>query len=471
MFKQWLLVACLACVGDGLRKQLGLRADSRSDGQANLSGSAQSIEHIDNPKAGFPILLTVCGLACVVAPRPNGLAYNSSIYSMRKPGGAIPGPRVEMKYHKYQKARRVLPECGGPAVHVAISVDWEGMDLHEDNLPFFNDLREAHPEVPLTHFLNAAYFIKSGVKSIHEWSAYEAFGAADEIGLCINGLRSVVEFAGVQYRSRPNIMSGLENKPDVEGSHFQEEAASIHSVPDSPKSERALESEADLAVEFELRRHEGFDIDIRAYSVDELQAIVSKSKRILEKVGLKVGKSFRAGAWLAGPNVLEAFRREGFRVNSSAVGFDQLLDKLPPERKLAWKDAPLVAMLRDLWPGISDESQPFFLETPAGWVLEMPSTLGSIDWAAVGDIDAIVDHIGSAVEQLDAEDRFVHLAIPQETSALAGPGVIAAITEIKRKYGHRVVFDTLQTSARCARYTQLVKEQEANIKPHTAQDL
>jgi len=76
-----------------------------------------------------------------------------------------------------------------------------------------------------------------------------------------------------------------------------------------------------------LSRLLGWDVDIRAYSVDELQAIVAKSKAILAQHGLNVGKSFRVGDRLAGPNVLEAFRREGFMVNSSAIGIDEATGK------------------------------------------------------------------------------------------------------------------------------------------------
>merc|ERR1712106_268851 len=118
---------------------------------------------------------------------------------------------------------------------------------------------------------------------------------------------------------------------------------------------------------------------------------------------------FRAGAWLAGPNVLEAIRREGFLVNSSAVGFDNLAGKnigqSVSEQKEFWRDRPLSAMLRELWRGTTDETQPFLLETLGGWILEMPDTGGLADYKTEEDM---VGHIDKAVQQLDSEDRFAH---------------------------------------------------------------
>lgn len=41
-------------------------------------------------------------------------------------------------------------------VRIVISVDWEGRDLAAANRRAFAAFPRAHPDVPLTHFLNAA---------------------------------------------------------------------------------------------------------------------------------------------------------------------------------------------------------------------------------------------------------------------------------------------------------------------------
>ncbi|HBF23696.1 MAG TPA: hypothetical protein DDW23_07775, partial [Planctomycetes bacterium] len=170
-----------------------------------------------------------------------------------------------------------------PLVHIAVSVDWEGRDIAEENLQAFADFRAAHPEVPLTHFLNAAYFTKPDADGGEVTEKIQrALDPIDELGLHIHPWKSLVEASGITFRAEPTIWG---------------------------KGRRSQPSGDDI----------GHDISVEAYETDEFQAIVKKSKDILAKHGFKLGKSFRAGAWLAGPRVREAIRREGFTVDSSAT--------------------------------------------------------------------------------------------------------------------------------------------------------
>jgi len=328
-------------------------------------------------------------------------------------------------------------------------------------LPFFKEFREAHPEVPLTHFMSAAYFTKSELQPLQEWSPHQVLSPIDEVGLLISGLKSLVEAAGVQFRSEPNTLQTPEEVFE-EGNELAE-LAGMNSAYQEEDPEEEWER---IRKQNYLSEVLGWDVDIRAYSVDELQAIVAKSKAILKKQGIKVGKSFRVGDRLGGPNVLEAFRREGFVFNSSAVGLDEATWPLSVAEKAFWRDAPLPGMLRDIWPGTTKETQPHYVETPAGMILEMPDTGGSAGHSTgFAGVEDVVDHIDSAVQQLDSEDRFVNIGFHQETAATYGPVVLAAITEIKRKHGNRVVFETLRKSARRAGSTQRMLELRAGVRP------
>lgn len=441
-----------------------------------------------NPGAGF-------------APSSSGLAPSSSTDAKagsvsnswipgntqtpfrKNPIGSQARSRVVMMDLNHVDVEEGLTQAGPPTVRAVVSVDWEGWHLHEENLRAFEAFREAHPEVPLTHFLNAAYFTKSRTSGLQSkisgrleaidkmWNPHRALSPIDERGLHLNGWKSLVESSGVQYQAEPHVLrtgTEVERSDEIEKELRKrvESHADWNSVSSRMKgmffpkndSQKSQHSQAKHELEAYVNRDDGLDTDIRTYSVDELQAIVANSKAILESQGIKVGTSFRAGAWLAGPNVLEASRREGFIVNSSAVGFDELLGQLAGSPKSSRRAAviegrPLSPKLRELWPDITQESQPFLLQTPAGWILEMPDTGGMADYTTVDDM---VAHIGKAVQQLDTdtEDRFVHIGFHQETAALYAPSIIEAITEIKRNHGHRVVFETLDASARRAATAQ-----------------
>jgi hypothetical protein len=288
-------------------------------------------------------------------------------------------------------------------VRVAISVDWEGREISPVNLQAFANLRAAHPEVPLTHFLNAAYFTKpdADAETITKLMR-QAVKPMDEIGLHIHPWQSLVEAAGVSFRSKPTIW-GNGRRMRIG------------------------------------KRDSGHEISVEAYETDEFQAIVGKSKEILAANGFALGTSFRAGAWLAGPHVREAIRREGFLVDSSATD-------------TKWHDEldayELPRMMREVWPNVTSRTQPFVIKTPAGDLLEMPDTGALADYVTA---EEMADHVSTAVAELGGtKDRFVHIGFHQETAARYAYRVINAIRLITAKHGDRVVFETLKESAQHA---------------------
>ena len=291
-----------------------------------------------------------------------------------------------------------------PRVRVAISVDWEGREISAVNLQAFANLRNAHPQVPLTHFLNAAYFTKPEANAAKITAQMlEVVLPKDEIGLHIHPWQSLVEAAGVTFRREPTIWgNGRRMRVGM--------------------------------------RDSGHEISVEAYEPNEFQAIVRKSKEILTANGFALGTSFRAGAWLAGPHVREAIRREGFLVDSSATD-TKWHDELD--------DYELPRMMREIWPNVTSRTQPFVIKTPAGNLLEMPDTGALADYVTAEEMAA---HVSDAVAELsDTGDRFVHIGFHQETAARYVYRVITAIRMMAAKHGDRVIFETLQQSAQHAR--------------------
>ncbi len=304
--------------------------------------------------------------------------------------------------------REVLLAASRPAVRVAVSVDWEGRDLEEANLRAIERLREALPGVPLTHFLNAAYLTKPQAQA-EEVAAKirRALRPGDETGLHVHAWRSLVERSGVAYRRSPTFW----NQP--------------------PRR-----------VSTSLGPDEGHDVMLGAYSPMELRAIVGTSRRLLEEAAFPLSRSFRAGGWLAGPAVLEAIRAEGFHVDSSATD-------------CAWHEelsgSPLRDRMRELWPGVTEERQPFTIETSAGEVLEMPDTCALADYVTA---EEMVAHVDRAVRRFRADPRrdvFVHVGFHLETADRYAERVTAAIQQLRAEHGARVVFETLEASAARAR--------------------
>src|SRR5207248_2794802 len=99
-------------------------------------------------------------------------------------------------------------------------------------------------------------------------------------------------------------------------------------------------------------------------------------------------KSYRGGGWVMPPHLLEAIRAEGFEIDSSATD----------SKWLGWLEHAgysIPARLREVWAGITPETQPFFIDTPAGKVLEMPDTGNLADYVTTRDM---VKHVNAAID-------------------------------------------------------------------------
>ena len=164
-------------------------------------------------------------------------------------------------------------------VRIAVSVDWEGSHLHRRNLDAMLAFREALPEVPLTHFLNAAYFLKEDADSGKVAAKMRSvIRPGDETGLHVHAWRSLVEAAGVTFRNGPTFWG------------------------------------EQLAL-YKIGGDVGHEVELGAYTVAEIRAMLRESKRILTGAGFVPSGSFRAGGWMGCERVLEAIRAEGFSMS------------------------------------------------------------------------------------------------------------------------------------------------------------
>jgi hypothetical protein len=301
-------------------------------------------------------------------------------------------------------AQRAPPSPARP-VFVTVSVDWEGAYFDEDGLAALTRFRDENPDVPLTHFVCAAYYTKPGAAAdevMHFLRAHVRDG--DETALHLHAWRSLIVASGVRFRSGRSFLT-----PDGKPMEFEDDI--------------------------------GFDLDPSAYTVAELRAIIKKSRELLEAGGFQLIPAFRAGAWIAPPNVLEAVRAEGFVIDSSATDPDWLGEGAGGKGV-----ERLAARVRAVWPKVRSTTQPFLIDTPAGSVLEMPDTGAMADHMTVEEMER---HVGWAAH---AETRpiFVHLGFHAETAHHFAPLLTRALARL-RKNKVPIEFVTLGRAAEAAR--------------------
>ena len=298
-------------------------------------------------------------------------------------------------------------------VRIVVSVDWEGAHLHGEDLDAMVAFRDAFLDVRLTHLLNAAYFLKDGADAGAVAAKIRSvIRPGDETGLHVHPWRSLVEAAGVAFREGPTFLGERYPLGEIDG---------------------------DI----------GHEVELGAYDVAEIRAIVRESKRILAEADFKLSGSFRAGGWMGSDRVLEAIRAEGFLVDSSAID-SKWLDELERFR--------ICRRIRRLWPDVTEATGPFVVRTRAGPVIEMPDTCSLADYVTAKEM---AGHVERAVRRLAADptrDVFCHFGFHQETAEEFVGRVADAIRAINSRHGPSVGFETLTESANRARATATAGE-------------
>ncbi|MBW2457470.1 MAG: hypothetical protein JRI68_23385, partial [Deltaproteobacteria bacterium] len=136
---------------------------------------------------------------------------------------------------------------------------------------------------------------------------------------------------------------------------------------------------------------------------------------VLDEAGYGRAVSFRAGGWMAAPNVREALVAQGLTVDSSAVPAHFLADEIG--------DAPLHHWVEVLWAGTEATSQPYELDG----LLEIPDNGALADYVTADEMFQVyADAKQRWVEQPD-QDMLVNIGFHQETADKYLPRVEEAL--------------------------------------------
>ena len=99
--------------------------------------------------------------------------------------------------------------------------------------------------------------------------------------------------------------------------------------------------------------------------------------------------------------------------------------------------------------GIDRTAQPYWIDTPAGEILEMPDTGGLADQATAAEM---VEHVQWAAAELRrnrGRQVFVHLGFHAETADLFAPRLAEALRELEKR-GIPLLFETVSEAAAAA---------------------
>lgn len=293
-------------------------------------------------------------------------------------------------------------------VVVALTIDWEGAYLSGEGLDALDEARRRLGEAtPLTHFVSAAYFTKDTPDPKAASILAEEIKKGDELAVHLHGWRSLAKAAGIEPKLSPSFLTGTEKLLELE--------------------------DGDV----------GFDLDLDAYSVPDLRALVRTTRKLLEQTRLPISKSFRAGGYLGTPKVLQALREEGFTVDSSATDYRQLDER---------KDDVLPRRIRAIWPGVDTAAQPWLLDAASGRLIEMP-VAAFADYATAAEIVAAFEAAHQRLAQAPGRDVFVVIGFHLETAPEYAGRLLEAIDKVRARpeLAGELVFTRVADAAERAR--------------------
>lgn len=298
---------------------------------------------------------------------------------------------------------RDVPKPAGKLL-VAVTVDWEGAYFAGAGLDALDAMRsKIGADVPLTHFVCAAYFSKPTVDAQATAHLASAIRDNDEMALHLHGWKSLAERAGVQPMLSPSFLTGTSQLLD--------------GFPDGDV---------------------GFDVDLDVYTPSQLRAMIRTSRELLEPTHIPLSTAFRAGGYLATPKLLQAIRDEGFTIDSSATTFEQFADP---------KDKVLRDRIREVWPKVTAATQPFEIRTATGPILEMPIS-AVVDYTSPAALAAVLDGAQAQLAAEPAKDVLVVIALHQESADEFAPRLTDTLAALRaRDAGKRLSFVTISSAA------------------------
>lgn len=283
----------------------------------------------------------------------------------------------------------LLPRLGHAALRVVVSVDWEGRNLDPQNLAAMEHFRHDYPNVPLQHFLNAAYYTKMDADARITTAAIRSvLREGDEHGLHIHAWRSLVNAAAVKFRTEPAFRGPLDLSqcdPDC-----------------------------------------GHDVNMAAYNEKELRKLIRFSIDTLVKHGFDRPRSFRAGAWQADNHVFRALAKEGITLDSSATSAEYLKER--------WGKSLLYPVVGKLWPDTTATSQPYRIKLGAGLsIVELPNNGCLADYVSGEQIAQTFQKNVELWKKDKSRDIYVSIGFHQETALKFLPRLRQGIDAIREQ--------------------------------------
>lgn len=262
-------------------------------------------------------------------------------------------------------------------IDVCVTIDWEGIEISPEQIRALQEFRLGSlGQIPITHFVCPTYFL------------------ANSFAQTLSKAEILIQFLRGEIKNNSEV--GLHVHPH----HLLVKAAQV-----LPSDRLVFSEESSRDLPTSMKGHETM---LASYGRSDLKRIVSKSMNLLkEYLEIDTVTSFRAGGWIAPPEIFEVCRKLGILVDSSA----SLASNLSAS---TWSNSNLQRYIEILWSESGDRfCAPYEIEhgnhlnrtmtsgvpldlagdSSETKIIEVPNNFGALDYMSLSRIEETLSEI------------------------------------------------------------------------------
>lgn len=253
---------------------------------------------------------------------------------------------------------------------VLATISWHGDHIRPPNLTALQDLRRSYPGTHMLHLVDAAYWTKKNANKADTTAKIRSLiTTGDEIGMLLQGWRSLTQAAGVKFRVAPTLWGEDVDLKDCENDC-------------------------------------GREVPLTEYNAEEVDKIVKFALQQFADAGLTRPRTVQLAGWLSSAPIQEVLARNQFQTDLSAVP--------PATLQPLLKRYPLYTWLKTRWQNITPTSAAQTIDTGAGKIVQGVVNTASMEFVTP---QQVVQLAKTFQDGGLLRSNVLHLNINQETAA------------------------------------------------------
>lgn len=267
-------------------------------------------------------------------------------------------------------------------IKLLVSMIWDGHSTAKVNTKVINEFRNHFSNIPFTHFVSPAYFADGNANiEQNKKDLLSVYRPHDQVGMNLAPWKSIATKAGVIFRNGPTFWG-------------------------------------DSVSEAGCKTDCGQTVPLNIYTPSEIKKLTATSIDTLNAAGVGPIHGMHVSGWMASPDILAIGESQGITYDFSMITSSTIYNELRP--------FPLFTWVKNLWPQADIMSQPGVIAEDLPGLIEIPQSLGTLDYVTHKQMLSFLDRYISSHPKLPLTYQIVlhaetaHMTIPRLELVIQG---------------------------------------------------